>query len=295
MTNTTNYDLILVEGNDKVNPLTQVNPNFEAIDEQMKKNEDAGVSTATELLTGSIHGLTRANADASMFRFTATSNYTAGDTFTVDGIQVTALTPTGEALGNGSYIIGSEVLCCLKGTLLTMFLSGGSVTVADNALKLGGEEPSYYGTAADVTQAQQTASAAGVLANAVQTQLVPIAEAIESLKNVTTVNVLDATKTVSGSVVCQHIDLEAGTYIINTNIQLPTSASGHNTVTLRDSNGVFAGNTFYSESSGLSKYGNVVGIITLTSPETINVSISCTSASADKTITSCRTQAIKLG
>lgn len=174
MTNTTNYDLIIVEGTDKVNPLTQVNPNFEIIDEEMKKNKDAAISTATELLTGSIHGLQRANGDAAVFRFTATSNYTAGDTFTVDGIQVTALTPTGEALGNGAYIIGSEVLCCLKGTLLTMFLTGGTVTTADNALKLGGQEPSYYGTAEDVTQAQQTATAAGVLANAVQTQVTDI-------------------------------------------------------------------------------------------------------------------------
>ncbi|MBQ0141407.1 MAG: hypothetical protein KBT06_01190 [Prevotellaceae bacterium] len=176
MTNTTNYDLILVEGSDKVNPLTQVNPNFEVIDAEMKKNKDAGVSTATELLTGSIHGLQRVNADASMFRFTATSNYTAGDTFTVDGIQVTALTPTGEALGDGAYIIGSEVLCCLKGTLLTMFLSGGTVTTADNALKLGGEDPEYYGKATDVAQAQSTASAAGVLANSVQTQVTELKE-----------------------------------------------------------------------------------------------------------------------
>lgn len=187
MTNTTNYDLILVEGSDKVNPLTQVNPNFETIDAEMKKNKDAGVSTATELLTGSIHGLQRANADASMFRFTATSNYTAGDTFTVDGIQVTALTPTGEALGNGAYIIGSEVLCCLKGTLLTMFLSGGTVTTADNALKLGGQEPEYYGTAADVSQAQSTASAAGVLANSVQTQVTEIESKIEGVKAIKTV------------------------------------------------------------------------------------------------------------
>lgn len=186
MTNTTNYDLILVEGSDKVNPLTQVNPNFETIDAEMKKNKDAGVSTATELLTGSIHGLQRANADASMFRFTATSNYTAGDTFTVDGIQVTALTPTGEALGNGAYIIGSEVLCCLKGTLLTMFLSGGTVTTADNALKLGGQEPEYYGTAADVTQAQQTATAAGVLANSVQTQVTELANSTPLLVDYST-------------------------------------------------------------------------------------------------------------
>lgn len=178
MTQTTNYDLNLVEGTDKVNPLTQMNPNFEKIDEEMKKNADSGITVATELLTGSIHGLLRANADCSMLRFTATSNYTAGDTFTVDGIQVTALTPTGEALASGAYIIGSEVLGCLKGTLLTLFISGGTVTTADNALKLGGEEPSYYATASAVGQAQSTATAAGVLANSVQTQLTDLKETL---------------------------------------------------------------------------------------------------------------------
>lgn len=61
MTQTTNYDLNLVEGTDKVNPLTQMNPNFEKIDEEMKKNADGGITVATELLTGSIHGLLRTN------------------------------------------------------------------------------------------------------------------------------------------------------------------------------------------------------------------------------------------
>lgn len=39
MTRTSNYDLIVVEGSDKVNLLTQMNPNTEKIDEVMKTNE----------------------------------------------------------------------------------------------------------------------------------------------------------------------------------------------------------------------------------------------------------------
>lgn len=220
MTQTTNYDLNLVEGTDKVNPLTQMNPNFEKIDEEMKKNADSGITVATELLTGSIHGLLRTNADCSMLRFTATSNYTAGDTFTVDGIQVTALTPTGEALATGAYIIGSEVLGCLKGTLLTLFIGGGTVTTADNALKLGGEEPEYYGKAADVTQAQQTATAAGVLANSVQTQVTSLNDKINKFGEIKQVSSVAGNVGLSWNYVINETIEDEGTYLVEASIEM---------------------------------------------------------------------------
>ena len=109
MTQTTNYGLNVVEGSDTVNLLTQMNPNTEAIDAQMKTNEDHGIQEATELFTSTVHAITRLKPDAKVFRFTAVSNYTAGETFTVDGVQVTALLTSGEALTTGSFIIGSEV------------------------------------------------------------------------------------------------------------------------------------------------------------------------------------------
>lgn len=144
MTKTSNYDLIVVEGSDKVNLLTQMNPNTEKIDEVMKTNEKSGVQVATELLSGTVHAITRTVKSASMFKFTAVSNYTSGDTFTVDGVQVTALLTSGEALGTGAYIIGSEVLCSLKDTLLTVYTQGGTIKLAEDSEKLGGNLPEYY-------------------------------------------------------------------------------------------------------------------------------------------------------
>lgn len=169
MNTSDHYNLNLVEGTDIVNPLIVDVPNYEAIDAQMYENSCATIGMATELTSGSVHSITRANSDAPMFRFTATSNWTAGDTMTVDGIQVTVLLPTGETLGSGAYVINSTVLCSLVGTLVTVYGPSGTVSEADNAQKLGGNPPEYYGTAEAVNAAQETASAAGVLAGAANT------------------------------------------------------------------------------------------------------------------------------
>lgn len=171
MQRTDNFNLIVVEGSDTVNLLTQMNPNTEVIDEQMFKNQNAGVQTATELLNGTVHAITRSIPDASMIRFTAVSRFTAGDTFTVDGVQVSALLPSGEQLPDGAYIIGSEVLCVLKGTLLTVFAVSGTVALSKNAEKLGGELPSYYASSVDVEMAQSTADSAGGLAESANSKI----------------------------------------------------------------------------------------------------------------------------
>ena len=171
MQNTENFDLKIYEGEDLFNPLVVENANAQAIDTQMKKNENHTVGDATELVSGTVHALTRLTPDTPMLRFTATSRFTAGDTFTVDGVQVSALTVSGEQLPDGAYIIGSEVLAYLKGTLLTFFTSQGTLATAQNALKLGGNAPEYYATAKAVQQAQDTATAAGNLANEVNSNL----------------------------------------------------------------------------------------------------------------------------
>ena len=171
MQNTENFNLKIYEGEDLFNPLTVENVNTQAIDTQMKKNENHAVGDATELVSGTVHAITRLTPDAPMLRFTATSRFTSGDTFTVDGVQVSALTVSGEQLPDGAYIIGSEVLAYLKGTLLTVFTSQGTLATAKNALKLGGNDPEYYATASAVQTAQETATAAGNLANEVNNSL----------------------------------------------------------------------------------------------------------------------------
>lgn len=183
MNNTTNFELQTYEANDIVNVMTVDKSNMEKIDEVMKANQLSGIGTATELKSGSVHALTRANSDVSVFRFTATSNFTAGDTFVVDTMQVTALLPSGESLGTGAYVIGAEVLCSLRDTLLTVYVTTGEVAVAADSERLGGNLPEYYGTASDVAQALATASAAGVLAQS-NTQLISgLDTRVETLEN----------------------------------------------------------------------------------------------------------------
>lgn len=165
MNTSTYYDLNLVEGSDIVNPLTVDVPNYEKIDEVMHDNAVASISTATELLSGTVHSLVRDNDEANVFRFVATANWTTGDTVTVDGVQVTALLPSGEPLATGAYVINANVLCILTGTLLTVLVPGGTVAKAEDADKLGGELPSYYATSDAVSQASAVAQAASVLAN----------------------------------------------------------------------------------------------------------------------------------
>lgn len=144
---TTNYGFNISEGTDLVNPLTDIFPNFESLDTDLKDVSDATFGVATELKTGTVHALTRDDQDKTVFKFTATANFTAGDTFTLDGAQVSALTTAGEQLTTGCYIIGSEVIVAVKGTLLTFFISN----VVTDASTLEGHSASYFATASDLS------------------------------------------------------------------------------------------------------------------------------------------------
>ena len=121
MTNTTYYNLNIVEGTDIVNPLIVDNPNYEKIDEVMHDNSVSGVTLATEIANATVHAITRENSECAVMRFIATSNWKAGDTITVDGVAVTPLLPSGETLPDGAYVINANVLCILTGTNLTVY------------------------------------------------------------------------------------------------------------------------------------------------------------------------------
>ena len=134
MTNTTYYNLNIVEGTDIVNPLTIDNPNYEKIDETMHNNSVAGVTIATEIANATVHAITRENSDCAVIRFIATSRWKAGDTATVDGVPVTALLPSGETLPDGAYVINANVLCILTGTNLTFYMGGKKVENASDVI-----------------------------------------------------------------------------------------------------------------------------------------------------------------
>lgn len=149
MGKTTNFELNLAEGSQYVNPLTMDNPNYEKIDEVMKKNQDNSIQQATELVSGKIHAITCLVTDATFMRFTATGDFRIGDTFTYNGTPVTAFLPDGSGLSDYAYRINSEVLISVVGTRLTVYSYAAGSTTADNALALGGQPPEYYGRAAD--------------------------------------------------------------------------------------------------------------------------------------------------
>lgn len=164
MTNTTYYNLNIVEGTDIVNPLTVDNPNYEIIDEAMHDNAVSGVTLATEIANATVHTITRENSECSVIRFIATSNWKAGDTVTVDGVPVTASLPSGETLPDGAYVINANVLCILTGTNLTVYAERKKV---DNASELAYKDTTVAGaiekTEMDLVSANERVD--GLLAN----------------------------------------------------------------------------------------------------------------------------------
>lgn len=123
MQTTSNYGFNIVEGTDIVNPLTQLNPNFTALDTDLKAVSDQTVDSATCIKTGTVHAVTRSMTDCDIFKFTATGNWETGDTMTVDGTTVSVFLPNGEAPLTGAYVINSEVLVILNGTRATLYAS----------------------------------------------------------------------------------------------------------------------------------------------------------------------------
>lgn len=164
-TNTEHYSLQIDQGPDIFNPLTSIFPNFQKIDTAMWANKLGGIVTGTHLLSGSVHAITVSDAEGfAVFRFVATANYTEGQTFTVNGTPVTAATTAGTSLGSGCFVVNQNVLGCLVGTQLTLYVSDIGGTAADSK-KLGGELPSYYATAAQLTGVQAIANNALQTAN----------------------------------------------------------------------------------------------------------------------------------
>ena len=123
MQTTSNYGFNIVEGTDIVNPLTQLNPNFTALDTDLKAVSDLTIDAASCIKSGTVHAVTRTLTDNNVFKFTATGNWETGDTMTVDGVSVSVYLPDGTAPLTGAFIINTEVLCIKNGSRITLFAS----------------------------------------------------------------------------------------------------------------------------------------------------------------------------
>lgn len=118
---TTNYHLNRPEGTDLVNPLTIDNPNWDSVDAGMYANKQNSVQVAQVALQETTIAITRDKSKPATFRFIATMNYATNMSITVDGTSVTATMPDGSALAANAFRIGSNVLCSLNGTALTIY------------------------------------------------------------------------------------------------------------------------------------------------------------------------------
>lgn len=128
MLKTDNYALNIAQGTDTVNPLVMDNPNYQKIDKVMKDNEIRGVGTATELKTGPIHAIT-VQAQYTTFKFVATSDFIRGETFTLNGKQVTAYTTNQSPLDTNAYRIGATVLCSYNERISTITIYTSPIVV----------------------------------------------------------------------------------------------------------------------------------------------------------------------
>ena len=157
MITTEHYNLSQYEASDKWNLLTVEAQNIAKLDNALFGVQNTAIPTATELKSGTVHALTRNKPDAAMFRFIATAAWAAGDTCTVDGVQVSTLLSNGETLPAGAWVINANVLCCLVGTVLTVFTTaptGGGPTAVD-ATTLEGHPASYFAVAASTPAKSQ--------------------------------------------------------------------------------------------------------------------------------------------
>lgn len=200
MTNTTNYNLKKVEGGDLFNPLTQINPNWDDIDEAMKANQEASVTNATHNKSGTLHAIVRSTAGVPVLRFTATGDFRTGDTFTVDGQNVTARLPDGSSLPDYAFRINSNIIAIQAGGVLTIVTNGASVNLEGYM-----ETSNYVGSgatgkvhAAEVADAATSATSANNATNlngqpashyAAQSALAPL------IQNVTAIQVVSALPT----------------------------------------------------------------------------------------------------
>lgn len=80
--------------------------------------------------SGTVHQLVTQNATSENIKFFATANYNRGDTFTFNGVAVTAKTVDGFALDNGFFKANTLVECFMENSVL--YFAGQSKTIKDD-------------------------------------------------------------------------------------------------------------------------------------------------------------------
>lgn len=173
MQTTSNYGYNLVESTDTCNVPVQISPNFTDIDTDLKAVSDAAITMAVDTFASNTHALVRNDADRNYLYFVAPADYTAGDTFTLDGVTINATNVAGEALETNAFRVNSVVAGIVYGTRLTlMVVNPVSVPPTPDASGIGYDNTVSGLTATDVQAAIDEIVAAVDAINTSNTQLI---------------------------------------------------------------------------------------------------------------------------
>ena len=96
--------------------------------------------------SGTIHNLTTDNVSSENIKFYATSDFERGDTFTFNGVAVTARTTAGQALGKHFFVANSVVECRRYGNVLYFASAGAGIAddTTSSAYRIGVENGVMY-------------------------------------------------------------------------------------------------------------------------------------------------------
>lgn len=84
--------------------------------------------------SGKVHNLTTQNTSSENVKFFATSAFTRGDTFTFNGVAVTARTTDGKELGTNFFVANTVVECFRKDGIL--YFGGSCKSIVDDTTKV---------------------------------------------------------------------------------------------------------------------------------------------------------------
>ena len=113
---TLNTSMTQVQGD-----ISTIERNIETINGEIDALQNSqGVTLYTHQKQGTIHVLT-GDTNAQNIKFFATGNYTAGDTFLVNGTAKTVVTMNGQGLPDNFFVTGAGVMCLLSGNNIYFF------------------------------------------------------------------------------------------------------------------------------------------------------------------------------
>ena len=151
MQQTTNFEFNIVEGSDVVNPLTQLNPNFNLLDNFLNEISIRTLTTASASKSGNVFYVYRVRVSNNInyplaFRFTAPADWSAGDRFSFEGggVITNVILPDGQPAPDRCFVSGASVIGVLVGSTVTLMCSAKYIPTASEVTTADGGSVQDY-------------------------------------------------------------------------------------------------------------------------------------------------------